>query len=117
MLLDVKGNDNYSAYSLSQGAGNANGIGILIDESGTDGYLNKYPSDSRGYGNPRREYGSLGIFIDMSGDDFYSVPGLDSSISNSSMWGVMNDYSLKDLPEQSSGDNFKVSLKTSKDDN
>jgi len=92
LLFDVKGNDNYSAYSLSQGAGNANGIGMLIDESGRDGYLNKEPGNSRGYGNSRREFGSLGIFLDASGEDFYSVGGMDSSLSNSSMWGVFNDY-------------------------
>ncbi|HMQ98455.1 MAG TPA: hypothetical protein PKE39_05485, partial [Ignavibacteria bacterium] len=79
MLWDVKGNDNYSAYSLSQGAGNADGIGILIDESGTDGYLNKYPANTRGYGNPRREYGSIGVFLDASGTDYYSHPGDDST--------------------------------------
>jgi len=114
MLWDVKGNDNYSAYSLSQGAGNANGIGLLIDESGTDGYLNKFPGDTRGYGNPRREYGSLGIFMDMSGDDYYSVGGMDSTISNSSTWGIMADYPNIDMPEQSSGNNFKISLDTTR---
>jgi len=112
MLWDVKGNDNYSAYSLSQGAGNANGIGILIDESGTDGYLNKYPSNTRGYGNPRREFGSLGIFLDVSGSDYYSQPGYDSTLINSSTWGVFNDFYYKDLPEQVSGDNFKVQADT-----
>lgn len=110
MLWDVKGNDNYSAYSLSQGAGNANGIGILIDESGVDGYLNKFPGNTRGYGNPRREFGSLGILLDASGEDYYSNPGLDSAVFNSSYWGVMNDYYLKDLPSQVSGDNFKVDV-------
>jgi hypothetical protein len=115
LLWDVKGNDNYSAYSLSQGAGNADGIGILIDESGVDGYLSKEPVwMSRGYGNPRREYGSIGLFLDMSGNDFYSVAGLDSTVYNSSTWGVMNDYFLRDLPEQVSGDNFKVELDTVK---
>lgn len=108
MLWDVKGNDNYSAYSLSQGAGNADGIGILIDESGTDGYLNKFPGNTRGYGNPRREYGSIGIFIDASGSDYYSLPGNDSTFINSTTWGVFTDYDYKDLPEQVSGDNFKV---------
>ncbi len=112
MLWDVKGNDNYSAYSLSQGAGNANGIGILIDESGVDGYLNKFPSNTRGYGNPRREFGSIGIFLDASGDDYYSQQGFDSTLSSSSQWGVFVDYYLKDLPEQLSGDNFKVPLDT-----
>ncbi len=110
LLYDVKGNDNYSAYSLSQGAGNANGIGILFDESGRDGYLNKEPGNTRGYGNSRREFGSLGIFLDASGEDFYSVGGMDSVISNSSMWGVMNDYYLKDNSSVPSGTNYKVPL-------
>jgi hypothetical protein len=114
MLWDVKGNDNYSAYSLSQGAGNADGIGILIDESGTDGYLNKYPANTRGYGNPRREYGSIGVFIDASGSDYYSQPGYDSTFINSSSWGVFTDYDYTDLPEQVSGDNYKVQLDTNR---
>ena len=114
MLWDVKGNDNYSAYSLSQGAGNADGIGILIDESGTDGYLNKYPANTRGYGNQRREYGSIGVFLDASGTDYYSNPGYDSTFVNSSNWGVFTDFDYTDLPEQVSGDNFKVQLDTNR---
>jgi hypothetical protein len=113
LLYDVKGNDNYSAYSLSQGAGNANGIGILIDESGRDGYLNKQPEISRGYGNPRREYGSIGIFLDVSGFDFYSEPK-DSVITNTSTWGVFNDYYLREEPPtESVPTEFKVPLSIS----
>ncbi len=115
LLDDVRGNDNYSAYSLSQGAGNANGIGIFIDESGRDGYLNKEPDNTRGYGNSRREYGSTGIFLDVSGEDFYSVSGPDSVINNNSMWGVMNDYYLRDEASQFSGNTFKIELDSSKD--
>ncbi len=114
LLYDVKGNDNYSAYSLSQGAGNANGIGMLIDESGRDGYLNKEPGNTRGYGNYRREYGSLGIFLDASGEDFYSVGGMDSVIKNSSTWGVMDDYYLTDQKSQASGNTFKIPLDSNK---
>lgn len=112
LLYDAKGNDNYSAYSLSQGAGNANGIGMFIDESGRDGYLNKEPGNTRGYGNSRREFGSLGIFLDASGEDFYSSGGMDSVISNTSMWGVMNDYYLMDNSSLPSGTNYKVPLDT-----
>lgn len=108
LLWDVKGNDNYSAYSLSQGAGNADGIGILIDESGTDGYLVKDPRNTRGYGNPRREYGSIGILVDGSGDDYYSQPGYDSTMINSSTWGTSIDFPETDKQEQISGNNFKV---------
>lgn len=115
MLFDQKGNDNYSAYSLSQGAGNANGIGMFIDEEGRDGYLNKEPGNCRGYGNPRREYGSLGIFLDGSGTDFYSEPGYDSTLSNGSLWGTFNDVAAQDeIPNQVSGENYKVEMNTSR---
>jgi hypothetical protein len=96
LLLDSRGNDNYSAYSLSQGAGNANGIGILADLSGKDGYLNKQPSTSRGYGNSRRESVSLGLFIDASGDDYYSRQGSDSNYLSQSDYGVFADFSAAD---------------------
>ncbi|MBN8570445.1 MAG: hypothetical protein J0M18_12505 [Ignavibacteria bacterium] len=115
LLFDQKGNDNYSAYSLSQGAGNANGIGMFIDEEGRDGYLNKEPGNCRGYGNPRREYGSLGIFLDGSGTDFYSEPGYDSTINNSSLWGTFNDVAAQDeIPNQVSGENYKVEMNSSR---
>jgi hypothetical protein len=111
LLHDAKGNDNYSAYSLSQGAGNANGIGMLIDTEGRDGYLNKEPGNCRGYGNPRREYGSLGIFLDGSGSDFYSQGGYDSLLSNSSLWGTFNDFAAQDeVPNQVSGEGYKVEM-------
>ena len=113
-LYDKTGNDNYSAYSLSQGAGNANGIGLFIDASGRDGYLNKEPANTRGYGNSRREYGSLGFFIDVSGDDYYSTGGMDSVISNSSMWGIMTDFYFKDQENISGSSGLKINVDSSK---
>jgi hypothetical protein len=116
ILDDVKGNDNYSAYSLSQGAGNANGIGILIDRSGRDGYLNKEPGNTRGYGNLRRDYGSIGLFVDGSGDDFYSVGGMDSTINNKSYWGEGLDLPYADVTvDQTTSKGFKVELQPIKD--
>ncbi|MBK7158974.1 MAG: hypothetical protein IPH77_10535 [Ignavibacteria bacterium] len=109
LLYDVKGNDNFSAYSLSQGAGNANGIGILIDKSGRDGYLNKEPA-IREVTEIHEENSEVLEFSRWLGRRFYSVGGMDSVISNSSMWGVMNDYYLKDNPSVPSGTNYKVPL-------
>ncbi|MBK8982492.1 MAG: hypothetical protein IPM38_09285 [Ignavibacteria bacterium] len=109
LMYDENGNDNYSAYSLSQGAGNANGIGIFIDVKGRDGYLSKESGNTRGYGNSRREFGSLGIFIDGSGEDFYSER-TDSIIINSSHWGVMFDFYQTDQSFTPSGSNYKVPL-------
>lgn len=116
ILHDLKGNDNYSAYSLSQGAGNANGIGILLDEDGRDGYLNKEPGNTRGYGNSRREFGSLGLFTDASGIDFYSLPGRDSTYLLGSMWGGFLDEGI--MPEPLTGtsaEGFKVPVDSSRD--
>jgi hypothetical protein len=74
-LLDKTGDDVYSSYGLSQGAGQANGIGIFTDVLGQDGYYIFNTADCQGYGNPRRDYGSIGIFLDLDGDDRYDGNG------------------------------------------
>ena len=99
ILLDNSGNDNYYSNDLSQGAGNANGIGIFIDQAGDDGYYVKSKTNTQGYGNPRREYGSIGIFIDMLGKDKYDGNGCDSCWwSIDSKWGIGLDLEMKTDP-------------------
>ncbi len=89
MLWDKSGNDNYVAQSLSQGAGSANGFGILVDEKGDDGYYVSIKDNTQGYGNPRRDYGSVGMLLDLSGKDGYNGNGMDSTWWTSpSKWGV-----------------------------
>lgn len=90
ILFDISGDDNYLAYDLSQGAGSANGIGIIADLAGLDSYLVKKDSNTQGYGNPRRDYGSIGIFIDTGGkkDAFAGGPGADSTWWTDSQWGI-----------------------------
>jgi len=91
MLLDHAGDDSYVAFDLSQGAGNANGIGILIDEKGDDSYSVKRSHNTQGYGNFRREYGSVGVLIDIRGDDIYRN-GENSCVWTSGKYGVGMDY-------------------------
>ncbi len=115
LLHDLKGNDNYSAYSLSQGAGNANGVGILLDEEGRDGYLSKEPGNTRGYGNLRREYGSIGIFSDCSGEDFYSIPGKDSTFNEASMWGgFLDEARMPETSQVPASSGYKVPVDSSR---
>ncbi len=93
MLWDKAGNDKYVAESLSQGAGSANGFGILADEGGNDGYFVDVISNTQGYGNPRRDYGSVGMLLDFSGKDSYRGNGADSSWwTTPSKWGVGVDW-------------------------
>jgi hypothetical protein len=92
MLLDLSGNDRYTATDLSQAAGSANGIGTLIDCAGDDGYYVVSSRNTQGYGNPRREYGSIGLFLDLGGADRYDGPGSDSAIwIINSKWGIGAD--------------------------
>jgi len=92
ILIDKSGEDSYSAYDLSQGAGSANGIGIIIDEKGDDSYTVKRTHNTQGYGNPRRDYGSVGLFLDLSGKDWYAGNGKDSTWwVIPSKWGVGMD--------------------------
>ncbi|MCK4858586.1 MAG: hypothetical protein KAT58_11500, partial [candidate division Zixibacteria bacterium] len=92
LLLDCSGDDQYHAYDLSQAAGSANGVGMLVDLEGNDGYLVRTKRNTHGYGNPRRDYGSIGLHLDLNGVDTYSGYGADNSywITNSK-WGIGAD--------------------------
>ncbi len=88
LILDRHGNDTYTATDLSQGAGSANGAGVLIDNEGDDRYFIKNPKNTQGYGNPRRDFGSIGLFIDLSGTDQYFGNGQDNFYwKTNSKWG------------------------------
>lgn len=87
MLCDETGNDSYVAFDLSQGAGNANGIGILIDVSGDDSYSAKRAHNTQGYGDFRREYGSVGVLLDIQGTDDYRN-GRDRCVWTSGRYGI-----------------------------
>jgi hypothetical protein len=98
-LLDRGGEDVYSSAGLSQGAGSANGIGIITDIGGVDGYYVFNKRDCQGYGNPRRDYGSIGLFLDLDGADHYDGNGLNNRFWQTvSKWGGGLDREI--LPAQ-----------------
>lgn len=98
IILDRHGNDTYTAYDLSQGAGSANGAGVLIDNDGDDRYFSKNPDNTQGYGNPRRDFGSIGLFIDLGGADQYMGNGHDQYYwRTNSKWGGGMDIQLVPL--------------------
>lgn len=94
MLLDRNGNDQYLCSDLSQGAGSANGIGALLDCDGDDRYLARVAESTQGYGNPRRDFGSIGLLYDLFGEDQYLGLGKENSFWRSqSRWGGGMDVS------------------------
>ena len=88
LLADLSGNDWYTATDLSQGAGNANGTGIIYDADGNDVYAAKSETNVNGYGNYRREFGSIGLHLDRRGRDFYSARGENGSLWESGTYGL-----------------------------
>jgi HEAT repeat protein len=109
LLADFSGNDWYTATDLGQGAGSANGIGIIYDGDGDDVYAAKNVTNVNGYGDYRREFGSIGLDLDMDGRDFYSARGENGSIWESGTYGLgvdvpgqakspAGDLMVKELP-------------------
>jgi len=98
MILDRHGDDTYTAYDLSQGAGSANGAGLLVDNEGNDRYSVREFKNTQGYGNPRRDFGSIGLFIDLGGVDQYYGNGRDNHYwQTDSQWGAGMDIQLYPL--------------------
>jgi len=95
LLHDLSGDDSYTCHDLSQAAGNANGIGILVDDSGNDAYGVRNPNNTHGYGNLRRDYGSVGVFLDCGGGDAYTGRGADNTWWSYSNHGVGVDTELE----------------------
>jgi len=101
-LLDRGGNDTYIGFDKVQGDGSANGIGILMDLSGADRYFSSNPSLAQGAGDPRRDFGSIGLFIDLGGKDQYDGNGRDNYYWQAVRdWGGGMDIELN--PVDSSG--------------
>jgi hypothetical protein len=63
MLIDLEGDDVYTARTFAQGCGRF-GVGLLYDASGTDEYL------SAGFAQGAGMYG-IGLLFDRAGDDRY----------------------------------------------
>jgi len=91
LLADFSGNDCFTVTDLSQGAGNANGTGILFDADGRDSYSSKSEVNVSGYGNFRRDFGSIGLQLDLVGEDYYSARGRNDALWESGQYGLGMD--------------------------
>ncbi|MCD6594739.1 hypothetical protein J7L68_03595 [bacterium] len=92
-LDDRAGSDNYVTWDLAQGAGNADGIGILVDEGdGQDAYVAKRNYNVQGYGNWRRNFGSVGLMLDLGGKDAYAGKGQEGKWWSWSNYGIGIDF-------------------------
>jgi HEAT repeat protein len=65
---------------------------VLYDADGIDSYACKSRVNVNGYGNYRREFGSLGLQVDMLGGDYYAARGRNDAVWESGMYGLGIDY-------------------------
>jgi len=98
ILFDQQGDDSYVTEGLSLGGGNANAISLLVDMAGDDGYIARRP-DALGYSDQRRDYGMIGVMLDLAGKDRYGAPwGADSTWWTHSTYGVGVDRPWTKVP-------------------
>lgn len=83
-LIDESGDDVYMGSRITLGSGNVNGMGVFVDNAGTDQYDvrsayalgNARLGEGHEPGGARRKVISLGVFIDAGGEmDSYTLDG------------------------------------------
>ena len=88
LLFDSEGDDTYSAKWFAQGASGASGVGTLIDQKGNDYYLcGTYNGQGSGKYDLKRESGSIGLLIDLQGEDRYIGKGEDNCLWSQGKYG------------------------------
>lgn len=86
ILLDVSGNDTYSADYFAQGGGYFFGLGILRDREGNDQYLSGRYSQGAGI------HTAAGVLMDHQGNDtYYAYHGVAQGMGHDYGIGILED--------------------------
>ncbi|MBM3324570.1 MAG: HEAT repeat domain-containing protein, partial [Calditrichaeota bacterium] len=95
ILIDEKGDDSYT-ISGGQGMALTNSVAIFIDGAGNDCYMTSERGLGQGGVRPARDFGNVGLFIDMEGRDRYPDPLIqrDSVFWFEPYWGIGTDVPL-----------------------
>lgn len=100
ILLDKNGNDFYTAVYYPQGSGIHLAGGFLYDEKGEDHYYSKHgPGQGAGH-----DY-AVGFLVDRAGDDSYSVEG-GNGLGLTNSVGIFLDVSGNDRYERNNDQSY-----------
>ncbi|MDJ0974225.1 MAG: hypothetical protein QNJ98_07185 [Planctomycetota bacterium] len=69
ILHDRGGNDRYMGSTSCNGCGLTNSVGLFFDREGNDTYAGR--KGSINHGRPARGYASVGVLVDLEGEDHY----------------------------------------------
>ena len=94
LLRDYSGNDQYNGNVTVQGGAINNGVSFLIDDKGDDWY-NSWSNISHGDGEwaERRDFGSIGFLLDLSGKDKYGIKTTNNFKKINGLIGICIDFS------------------------
>ncbi len=87
VLHDRGGNDRYLGNTSCNGAALTNSVGIHIDRSGNDTYAGRRKG-SINFGRPARGFDSIGVLLDLDGEDDYLGIMADDSLWRHTHIGV-----------------------------
>ena len=88
MLIDLSGNDVYTGASFSQGCG-IMGVGVLADFQGNDHYSGQEYNQGAGLWG-------LGLLLDFAGDDFYTAHLMAQGVGGPKGIGMLSDMTGND---------------------
>ena len=94
LLRDYSGNDQYNGNVTVQGGAINNGVAFLIDDKGDDWY-SSWSNIAHGDGEwaERRDFGSIGFLLDLSGKDKYGTKETNNFIKINGLLGICVDFS------------------------
>ena len=85
--MDRGGNDHYMGMTSCNGCGLTNSVGLFFDRSGDDTYGGRTDGYMNG-GRADRNMSSIGIFVDVAGnDDYLSLVMKDDSVWSQTFYG------------------------------
>ncbi len=93
LLRDYSGNDKYNGNITVQGGAINNGVSFLIDDKGNDWY-SSWSNISHGDGEwaERRDFGSIGFLLDLSGKDKYGIKETNNFKKINGLIGICVDF-------------------------
>ena len=103
MLIDRVGNNQFTGDTTAQGAAINNSFALLLEHAGTNTYVGTDPKQSQatGHNGDKREYGSIGLLLDLGGHGHYSQGQTNNAIWLKPLYGAGLDCEISKVVRRS----------------
>ena len=103
LLIDRVGNTQFTGDTTAQGAAINNSFALLLEHAGTNTYVGTDPKQSQatGHNGDKREYGSIGLLLDLGGHGHYSQGQTNNAIWLKPLYGAGLDCEISKVVRRS----------------